>query len=166
MICKTYDGFVRVPDQEYGGVVDLSVVVVLQLELAGHVSARARGVAVSFDGHHQSVTCRHSLAIETFLAEGDVVVHTASEVSRDSLNEKPQPSVARAGVAGQSHKWKVSVSSKLYGVPLTLCLCRPREVSDVQPELLLEQQSSVRANSPLEPSLSSLRGFSSCCWET
>ena len=81
----TYDCFVRVPDEEDGGVVDLSVMVVLHLELAGHVGALPRGVAVGLHSHHQPGLCWHPLAIETFLTEGDIVVHTARVVASDSL---------------------------------------------------------------------------------
>ena len=90
----TYDCFVRVPDEEDGGVVDLGVVVVLHLYLAGHVGALPRGVAVGLHRHHQPGLSRDSLAIETFLTEGDIVVHTAGVVPSDTLYQISQPGVA------------------------------------------------------------------------
>ena len=88
--------------------VDLTVVVVLHLELAGHVSPRPRGVSVCLDSQDQPGVSRNSLAVETFLTEGDVVVHTAGVVASDALYEESEPSVAGAGIAGQAHQWQVS----------------------------------------------------------
>lgn len=89
MIFATYDSFVRVPDEENGCVVDLCVVVVLHLQLAGHVRPLPRGVAVGLHSHHQPGVSRDSLAVETFLAERDIVVHTAGVVTGDPLDQIP-----------------------------------------------------------------------------
>ena len=67
--------------------VDLRVVVVLHLLLAGHVGPLARGVAVRLHSHHQAGIRWDPLAIETFLTEGDIVVHTAGVVASDPLDQ-------------------------------------------------------------------------------
>ena len=65
--------------------VDLSVMVVLHLHLAGHVGPLPSGVAVGLHSHHQPGISRDPLAVETFLTQGDIVVHTAGVVTSDPL---------------------------------------------------------------------------------
>ena len=94
-----------VPDEEDGCVVDLPVVVVLDLLLSGHniyAGPLLASETMCLHRHHPAAVGRDALTEEALIHEHNVMVHAATEVASDALDEIAKPRVSWTWITRQT----------------------------------------------------------------